>query len=141
MTDVADCELPTTEELVGHHLDAIRKQASELCRLPAGWDHASAAAVDPAAAALAVRVAASVTCPECLAPVLSPTVAGNVLIDWTWGDDHVEIEVAPDGRLEVLVEVSGTNVEFETNADNDDHLAWLAHQVTGVGFERFTPPS
>ena len=141
MSDVADCELPTTEELLGSHVAAIRDQAERLCQLPAGWDQADAMPVNSAAAAWAVRVAAMVTCPECLTPVLSPTRAGNVMLDWTWHADHVEIEVGPGGRLEVLVDMHGSRHEFYTTAENDDHLGWIAYQVTAVGFERFTPPN
>ncbi len=39
--------------------------------------------------------------------MLSPTIAGHVLLDWTWGADHIEIEVSVDGRLDVLVGTDG----------------------------------
>ncbi len=129
--------MPTTEALVGDHVGQIRNQAAALCTLTAGWDGADAAVVNPAAAAHAVEVAAKVTCPESLSPVLSPTQDGCVLLDWTWGDEHVEIEVSPDGHLEVLIDVPGTQVEFDTSVEADDFLGWIAHHVTGVGLSRF----
>jgi hypothetical protein len=141
VTDIAHCELPTWEEVLGPTASAILAQAAAVCALPAGWDLADAASIDSAAASNAVHVALKVTCPECLAPTMSPTVAGNVLIDWTWGDEHVEIEVFPDGRLEVLVNVGLEHREFETSIENEDHLRWLAFQVTGVGIARLTPPT
>ena len=141
MPPVADCELPTTEDLVGAHVSAIRDQASALCRLPRGWDLGDAAAISTEVAATAVRVAARITCPECLPPVLSPTIAGHVLLDWTWGADHIEIEVSADGRLEVLVGTDGVQHEFETTIDNDLHLHWIAWQVTAIGVDRFNAPS
>ena len=134
------CELPSTEELLGAHAGAVRDQANALCQLEPGWDLADAPRIAPEAAINAVRLAMKVTCPECLAPTLSPTRAGNVLVDWTWGPEHVEVEVFADGRIEVLVNVGSVTGEFETTISNDLHLQWLAYQVTGVGISRLTPP-
>jgi len=99
------------------------------------------ASISPASAANAVRLVAQVTCPECLPASLSPTAAGNVLVDWTWGEDHVEVEVFPDGRLEVLVHVEDMNWEGALKLDDHGHLGWLGHHVTGVGIERFQVPA
>lgn len=72
---------------------------------------------------------------------LSPTSGGNVLVDWTWGDDHVEVEVFPDGRLDVLVRVEDMDWEGELQMEDHDHLGWLGHHVSGVGIERFQVPA
>jgi hypothetical protein len=69
-----------------------------------------------------VRLVAAVTCAECLPPSLSPTSAGNVLADWTWADDHVEVEVFPDGRLEVLVHVEAFEWDGVLSIDDHDTL-------------------
>lgn len=45
-----------------------------------------------------------------------------------------------DGRIEVLVTLEGFGHEFETTLDNDEHLKWIAHQVTGVGISRIELP-
>jgi hypothetical protein len=92
-------------------------------------------------AANAVRLVAGVTCPECLPASLSPTSGGNILVDWTWGDEHVEVEVFPDGNLDVLVRVAGLDWEGQLRLEDHDHLGWLGHHVSGVGIERFQVPA
>ena len=141
MSEVSDCELPTRESLLGDHVDAVLEQARRICRLEAGWNGAGAHRVVPAAAANAVRLAAKVTCPECLAPQLSPTVDGNVLVDWTWAADHVEIEISGDGTFEAHIRADGAERTISSSLDDDGMLRWLAWQVTGVGASRFTPPN
>jgi hypothetical protein len=91
-------------------------------------------------AANAVRLVAGVTCPECLPASLSPS-GGNILVDWTWGDEHVEVEVSPDGNLDVLVRVAGLDWEGQLRLEDRDHLGWLGHHVSGVGIERFQVPA
>jgi hypothetical protein len=141
MSEQLDCHLPSKESLVDAHLEAILDQATALCALNAGWNGSDALPVNQASAAHAVRLAAKVTCPECLAPHLSPTVDGNVMLDWTWADEHVEIEVFADGRIEGHLCVGSIEREFSSDVANESALQWLAHQITGVGIARLTPPA
>ncbi len=134
---VCEIELPDSAALVR----AARDRATELCALPPDWDGLHGLPISPTTAANAVRLVAQVTCPECLPASLSPTAAGNVLVDWTWGEDHVEVEVFPDGRLEVLVHVEDMTWEGELKLDDHGHLGWLGHYVTGVGIGRFQVPA
>ncbi len=129
--------IPDTAALVR----AARDRAADLCSLPADWDGPGGSPISPASAANAVRLVAGVTCPECLPASLSPTSAGNILVDWTWGDDHVEVEVFPDGRLDVLVRVEDVDWEGQLRLEDHDHLGWLGHHVSGVGIERFQVPA
>lgn len=92
---------------VAEHIRSARDRAAEICALPADWDGPDGTPIDPKSANNAVVLVAHATCPDCLGPTLSPTSAGNILVDWTWGSDDVEVEVFPDGRLDVLVHVSG----------------------------------
>ncbi len=140
MSDPNRCgeiEIPDTAALVRR----ARDRAKELCSLPADWDGPEGSPVSALTAENAVRLVAGVTCPECLPPSLSPTSAGNILVDWTWGKDHVEVEVFPDGRLDVLVRLDDVDWEGQLQLDAHDHLGWLGHQVTGVGVERFDVPA
>ena len=141
MSTASECNLPTLEELVGARVSAMIERAEAICRLEPGWDHGDALAIPAEIAAEAVRLASGVTCPECLTPTLSPTPEGHILLDWTFGEDHVEIDVGEHGRLDVLVSVAGTDGEFVADAANDAHLRWIAWQVTGIGVDRFHPPS
>jgi hypothetical protein len=127
-------------KVVGDRSEAIWEQASDLCALLPNWDNEGAPQIDSAVAANAVMLALKVTCPESLMPVLSPTKTGGVLVDWTWSSESVEIEVFADGRIEVLVTVEGLTHEFESTLGNDEHLKWIAHQVTGVGISRIALP-
>jgi hypothetical protein len=132
--------VPSVVKVVGDRAEAIWEQASNLCALQPNWDSDGASQVDPATAANAVILALKVTCPESLSPVLSPTRTGGVLVDWTWAAESVEIEVFSDGRIEVLVTLEDLVHEFETTLANDEHLMWIAHQVTGVGISRIALP-
>lgn len=79
--------------------------------------------VDPAAVRNAVGLVAKVTCPECLGPSLSPTVAGNVIVDWTSGPEHVEIEVGAGPEIDVLVAATGISFEGVLRLDKPPRLA------------------
>lgn len=125
--------VPSVVKVFGDRADAIWEQASNICALQPNWNNDGAPQIDPASAANAVTLALKVTCPESLSPVLSATVTGAVLVDWTWGAESVEIEVFRDGRLEVLVTLVDLVHEFKTTLANDEHLRWIAHQVSGVG--------
>lgn len=131
-----DIEIPDPSALIV----ASRDRAAELCALPADWDGPDGSPISPQSARNAVRLVAAVTCPECLSPTFSPTSAGNILADWTWGEDHVEVEVFPDGRLDVLVHVKDEDWEGVLSLDDHGHLGWLGYHVTGVGVERFDVP-
>jgi hypothetical protein len=141
MADRTDCELPSPESLRDSHVRAILAQAERICALEPGWDGAHAPRVDASSATHAVRFAVGVTCPECLPPTITATASGNVLIDWTWADEHVEVEVFADGRIEALVKVGSERREFVSTATDENTLQWLAHQVTGVGISRLHPPN
>jgi hypothetical protein len=132
--------VPSVVKAVGDKADAIWEQASNICELRPNWDDDAAPQIDPASAANAVTLALKVTCPESLSSVLSPTLTGGVLVDWTLGAESVEIEVFSDGRLEVLVTLADLVHEFETTLANDEHLRWIAHQVSGVGISRVALP-
>ena len=137
-----DCNLPTVAELIGPRFDAAYRRAAELCALEAGWDGALAVEVSRASVEIALKLVADLCCNECLLPVLSPTVDGHVLLDWTFGSEHVEIEVHPDGCLDVLVDLPDyRDHEFVTDTSDENALGWLAHLVTGVGVSRFNVPS
>ena len=51
-----------------------------------------------------------------------PTSGGNILVDWTWGDEHVEVEVFPDGNLDVLVPAAGLDREGQLRLEDE---RWL----------------
>jgi len=129
-----DIVIPDTAMLIR----AARDRASELCSLPADWDGPGGSPISAVSAANAVRL---VACPECLPASLSPTSGGNILVDWTWGDEHVEVEVFADGNLDVLVRVAGLDWEGQLRLEDHDHLGWLGHHVSGVGIERFQVPA
>ena len=137
MAESIDCELPSLTEILRAHTDAIEAQARDLCELRVGWDNASAPIIDHRAIACAMRLALLVTCPECLRAILLPTVRGNVIVDWTWGDERVEAEIDASGAIEVLVKLDGRYEEIPMSIDRPEDLARLAHLVTGVGVSRF----
>ena len=137
MSDTARCELPSLADLVADRFNGIEKQARSLCELRAGWDFADAPIIDSDAVRNAMRLAVLVTCPECLAPVLTPTVHGQVIVDWTWGEERVEVEVSASGALDVLVRTVDGFEELSMSLDEPDDLSKLAHLVTGVGIRRF----
>ena len=117
----------------------LKDRADALCKLEPGWDHVDAPAVNRASLDHAITLAAQITCPECLRPDITPTRSGDVLLSWTYGAEHVEIEVASNGDLNVLVELPGTNREFSEPSPHDQIHQLLAHWVTGVGLSRFSP--
>jgi hypothetical protein len=135
-----ECEFDAATQVTSGHLQRIEELALELCAIPAGWDNDGAASVDRAALDHAVTLAARITCAECLVPSIVPTKAGNVILDWTYGSDHLEVEVFADGRYEVLVSLPDAQGEFTSNLNEDHHLELLAHWVTAVGIRRFTLP-
>ena len=137
MATTAECELPSFADLLRPHGDAIESQARDLCELLAGWDNAEAPAIDRQSIANAVRLAAFVTCPECLPAKLLPSISGNVIVDWTWGDERVEAEIDAAGDIEVLVKRDGGYHECSMSISRPDDLAQLAHLVTGIGLSRF----
>jgi hypothetical protein len=49
----------------------------------------------------------------------------------------VEIEVAPNADIDVLVELPNCRREFVVWGPHDHVLGLLAHWVTGVGLSRF----
>lgn len=118
--------IPDTAALVR----AARDRAAELCSLPADWDGPRGSPISPASAANAVRLVAGVTCPECLPASLSPLTQAKCSSTGRGARDHVEAEVFPDGRLDVLVRVEEVDWEGQLQLDDHDHLGWLGHQVT-----------
>ncbi len=136
----AECEFDVATQVTSEHLQKIEELALGLCDIPAGWDNDGAASVNRSALDYAVTLAARITCAECLLPSIVPTKAGNVILDWTYGSDHLEVEVFADGSYEVLVSLPDTKGEFTSNLNEDHHLELLAHWVTAVGIRRFTLP-
>ena len=135
-----ECEFDEAMKVSSSHLHRIEELALALCDIPAGWDNDGAVVVDRDALDHAVTLAARITCAECLVPSIVPTKAGNVILDWTYGSDHLEVEVFADGHYEVLVDLPNTQGEFSANLSEDAHLELLAHWVTAVGIRRFTRP-
>ncbi len=133
------CDVSEAKQTAADYTQRIVDCAMRLCDLEAGWDGASAPAIDRAAIGNAVNLALRITCPDCLEPDITPTRSGNVLLSWTFADDHVEIEVSPSGRLEVLVELRDVQREFVVEPGEELGLL-LAHWVTGVGLSRFVSP-
>lgn len=137
---MADCDFREAKQASADHVQHLADRALELCKLEPGWDNADASAVNRDALDHAMSLAARITCPECLLPDITPTRSGNVLLSWTYGVDHVEFEVAPNGFLEVLVELPDCRQEFEVSGAHDHLLGQFAHWVTGVGVSRFNIP-
>jgi hypothetical protein len=133
------CDVSEARQTAADHTQHIVESGLRLCDLEKGWDGASAPAIDRGAIANAVDLALRITCPECLEPSVTPARSGNVLLSWTYGDDHLEIEVSASGRLEVLVELPGVQREFVVEP-GDEAGPLLAHWVTGVGLSRFATP-
>ena len=136
----AGCEFHAAAQVTSEHLNKIEELALAICNIPAGWDNDGAASVDRRALDHAVTLAARITCAECLVPSIVPTKAGNVILDWTYGSNHLEIEVFADGHYEVLVAVPDAQGEFNSNLNEDNHLELLAYWVTAVGIRRLTRP-
>ena len=137
MATTAECELPSFADLLRPHSDAIESQARDLCELRAGWDNAEAPMIDRQSVVNAMRLAAYVTCPECLPAKLLPSVSGNVIVDWTWGDERVEAEIDAAGDIDVLVKIEGRFEERAMSISAPDDLAHLAHLITAVGLSRY----
>ena len=137
---IAECDFREAKQATVDHMQHLADRALELCKLEAGWDHADAPAVNREALDHAMSLAARITCPECLLPDITPTRSGNVLLSWTYASDHVEIEVAPSGYLDVLVELPDCRQEFDVSGSHDHLLGQLAHWVTAVGVSRFKSP-
>lgn len=134
---MAECDIREAKRAAADHMQHLAGRALELCKLEAGWDNAEAPAVDREALAHAMSLAAGITCPECLQPDITPTRSGNVLLSWTHGADHVEIEVNAKNDFDVLIELPDCRLEQTFSEPHDALLAWLAHQVTAVGLSRF----
>jgi hypothetical protein len=134
------CEFDEATKVSSLHLHRIEELALALCDVPAGWDNDGAASVDRDALDHAVTLAARITCSECLVPSIVPTKAGNVILDWTYGSDHLEVEVFADWHYEVLVDLPDAQGEFASNLNEDAHLELLAHWVTAVGIRRLSRP-
>lgn len=137
MSSTVECDLRMAKQAAADHMKHLADRAAELCKLEAGWDNAEAPAVNRKALDHAMTLVAGITCPECLRPDITPTRSGNVLLSWTYGPDHIEIEAAPNADLEILVELPGNHREFVTSAPHDQILGLLAHWVTAVGVSRF----
>lgn len=137
MDALVECDLGTATQPGADLMTYLKDRAIALCKLPAGWDHSDAPVVNRAALEHAITLAAQISCPECLLPDITPTRSGNVLLSWTYGSEHVEIEVSSNGDLDGLVELPGVNHEFSESSPHDQIHQLLAHWVTGVGLSRF----
>jgi hypothetical protein len=87
--------------------------------LPAKWDSYSARPVEVTAAARAIDVLGKIMRPATSAPHVVPTSRGGIQLEWTTTDIDLEIDISPEGEVEVCFEDFGSGEEWERTLDND----------------------
>ena len=88
---------------------------AEVLKLPENWNSYRARSVDPASAAAALELLASVMQANTPAPLLVPTVRGGLQLEWHTRGVDLEVEPLSAGRASVFVEdqISGEQWEKE----------------------------
>ena len=82
----------------------------EIASLPAGWDgHGSPPLCEPAKA-VAARLVSGTDLESLPTPHVSPVSGGGVQFEWRVGPRELEIEVLPDGSIEYLAVLDGTQM-------------------------------
>lgn len=99
----------------------VVEQLDALWRLEPGWNSYGSKAVGRETAVAALRLLVDVGWSGSL-PTLSPTSQGGIALEWGCDDDGVEVEVRPDGRVVVLVDLAGTITEHEVVGPGDPYL-------------------
>lgn len=110
--------------------DRLRPLADELdglLRLPADWDSYGGRPVTVTAARAALRLLVDLNWTGLL-PSASPMSDGGVTLEWGGDHDGVELAVAGDGTMSVLVDVDGAAREHGVTGASDpvllDALQW-----------------
>lgn len=106
---------------------------SELAQLPENWDTYGSPRVQQPAVQRAVEVLAASQADYTHPPRIIPVAGGGLQIEWDMGPRELEIEVLPDGSIEVLMVEGEMMIERPLPVGQDCSLVpmllgWLSAQ-------------
>lgn len=85
-------------------LAPVLERMATLLRLPEDWDSYGAVAIDPRTVAAALDLLSSILRDSVPAPVIVPTKAGGIQLEWNLRDIGLEINLARPDELDVYFE-------------------------------------
>lgn len=95
------------------------ERMAELLALPEDWNSYGARPVDPRAAAEALRLLAKTMRSDAPAPLVIPTSAGGIQLEWHARGIDLEVEASSPGRVSVFYEDHLDHVEWEQELSSD----------------------
>lgn len=103
---------------------SLEERFTALFKLEQGWDSYNARPIDPMLVEDGLRIAALALAAGRLLPIVVPTVAGGVQLEWHAVDEDLEIEVVSPGRYRVFHRIAEVETELEIG-DDLQHLVTL----------------
>lgn len=97
----------------------ILQSLREFSKLSAGWDSYGAKPVRIEAAVAVLRIAATRLGEETVPPTVVPTPDGGLQMEWHGRQQHLEIQVGPDGAASAYYENATTGETQELNPVSD----------------------
>lgn len=88
----------------------MMNRVREIARLPAGWDGRGSPPLSEPAKAVAAGLVSQIDLESLPTPHVGPVSGGGLQFEWQVGPRELEIEVLPDGSIEYLAVLEGTQM-------------------------------